>query len=302
MGSTYLDLGSGPGFPDDVSMSRWASPGLLCVLLATLAALQGNAAGVATKRADVSVFDTPVKTDPHTYSADMMALNASDNSVHGRAAKLWASFLPSCPIIWHVHIPKTGGMSVKAALERLTDQYVDLGLHHYVYHGLGHRWGEGEGKDLLQRARQTGKHVVVSAETGITDLVTQGYPWFEHTCFLSVVREPHEWVLSADNHMRVRSNYTEGIAGTWGYFDLPNVQRFMVGHHTEKRGVATCITTIAHAGSFLAPLTRNTSIPHINSIPHPVRRTAELEEVVRRKYGFDVELWEIVEREQFVCW
>lgn len=245
-------------------------------------------------------------------------LRHTDLVFGARAAELWVASLRSCSIVWHVHVPKTAGTSIYTALRERSPRFVEFtGRQTYSAHGRRHNWRR---PDLLREGERRGgkgsswmrgyqspynskeRQVVVSAETAMGDLVRRKYPWFDHTCFFAVVREPHEWVLSAENHMRSKEGNMRGINGTKGFFDHANLQRFVVGSNRDKRGVTTCITTVDHVQTLLAPLMEDTALPMANTNPHPRNRTKELEEVVRQKYAEDLELWNLVSDNQFVCW
>ena len=245
--------------------------------------------GAAKRGSDVEQLETPGPT-PH-------------------AARLWHALLPSCDIVYHVHIPKTAGSSIAHVLTNATG-YAKVGTtkvgsqawQSYVSHGRWHWWTS---TDYLQLARQTRSKVIVTAETGIDDLVTGGYPWFESTCFFSVMREPHEWLMSAENHMRVSSKYAGGFNGTYGYFDRPNIQSNMVGLKTRARGVVMCIATVGGVKALLAEFS-DAELP-LDNVGHYKSSHAhvpppEVAEVVRQKYALDVELWDIVSRRDVLCW
>ena len=248
-------------------------------------------------------------------SAHLLALAAQatvqriltpEKSPTPHAARLWHALLPSCDIVYHVHIPKTAGSSIAHVLMNATG-FANVwaprrGWQPYVSHGREQWWTS---TDYLQLARQTRSKVIVTAETGIDDLITGGYPWFESTCFFSGMREPHKWLMSAENHMRVRSNYTGGFNGTFGYFDRPNIQSNMVGLKTRARGVVMCIATVGGVKALLAKFS-DAELPHDNvghyKSSHAHLPPPEVAEVVRQKYALDVELWDVVSRRDVLCW
>jgi hypothetical protein len=97
---------------------------------------------------------------------------------------LWETVISSCRIVWHIHIPKTGGSSIKPLLHN-SDEYVDIGAHYYMEHGRLLNWSSF---DVAVRGHR--RRAVVSTETGIDDLISLGYPFFNETCFFSAMRNP----------------------------------------------------------------------------------------------------------------
>ena len=229
----------------------------------------------------------------------------------------WTTRFDSCDIVFHVHIPKTGGTAVVIWLQRGGVKLVGKGVGWestrglYAFHGDLLSWD----LDLLKLARETratGQQLVVTAETGLHDLRRHGYPWFNHTCFFATVREPHEWLLSAENHMRhapflmATDREHGGINGTWGYFDRPNLQSSMLGFRSiEPFGaVVVCASTIPGGVSFVNTLTKANlgELPQANVLPHDTNHSAELTSVVQEKYPQDLELWRLIQREGAACW
>lgn len=219
------------------------------------------------------------------------------------AKRLWSALVPMCRIIWHIHIPKTAGSSVGHVLMNASG-YVQFGHKgglssapwaFYFSHGNKRDW---IGADLLNRTmRSPTEKVLVTQETGIDDLEKNQYSLFDKTCFFSTLREPHEWVLSAANHMKKEIN------STYGYFDQSNIQSRMVGFNVPLRRLplVTCVTTVDMVDSILAAFS-DARLPHDNARSHPIVSTPELVALVQHKYAQDVKLWELVRRKGVVCW
>ena len=104
-----------------------------------------------------------------------------------------------CPIAWHINIPKPAATSVIRAMEQ-SSSFVHIYDNKYSNHNRLHDLTRND--LLLQMAKDGNKTVLVTAETGIDDLAKLKNPWFDQTCFFSFMRDPHEWVLSAESYMR----------------------------------------------------------------------------------------------------
>lgn len=231
------------------------------------------------------------------------------------SSRLWRTLQASCAIVWHVHVPKTAGTSILEALRR-SPAYVNVGKQSYVHHGKSRFWLSGP--DLLRRARQRLRPpwTVVSAEVGVDDLVSLQYPYFNQTCFFTVLRDPRAWVSSAENHMRLSGAYTGGLRGTYGYFDRPNIQSNMAGYRydaamqtSDPRPSASCVATLEGARVSILPHLFGHSSPrplhlsHANARAHDTNvSAAELTSVVAQKYAVDERLWKLVDAQQVVCW
>ena len=230
-----------------------------------------------------------------------------------RGYHVWENNLAHCSIVWFIHIPKTAGTTITEMLRYansdevlfydLTNASKPLKLH-YVQHGANHDWRH---PDLLALARRNRRKIIVTAETPLPDLTRRGYPWLEETCFFSVARNPYEWVLSAENHMRVGSGYSGGIGGNAGYFDRANIQSYMTGYGAAAQSTSSvCVGTIDHfldiEYDLIPRVAGNLTLPLLNVRPHEVNITSELQEVVLKKYPLDLELWAVVKRQGLVCW
>ena len=216
--------------------------------------------------------------------------------------RIWETRLSSCPIVWHVHIPKTGGTAIHAALKRTSGYFDTERIRRQIY--IDH------GRYLDWRSLPHNRRIIVSTEIGIPDLKRRGYPWFNRTCFFSAARDPYDWVLSADNHMWIASPrlHTGGISGTFGFFDQPNIQATMLNYTSafETKAVMVCAATIEEIPSLLSVLNDSghgrVDLPHTNVQRHATPRTKELEGLVRRKYNADLGLWGVVKERGVLCW
>ena len=229
---------------------------------------------------------------------------------------VWKAGVDQCSIVWFIHIPKTAGTTIGRVLKESpanSTKALFFDLHrkedphrnNYVEHGKYHNWSE---PDLLAVvARHEGRKIVVTAETPLADLRRRKYPWFEETCFFSILRDPYEWTLSAENHMRTSSGYKGGISGNYGYFDHRNIQSYMTGYGLGSHGaVFMCVGSVENFNdiydALFPQLADNLTLPHLNARPHPVNITKAVKDVVSAKYPLDLELWGVVARQGLVCW
>merc|ERR1719221_103530 len=99
----------------------------------------------------------------------------------------WQDMLPHCSIIYHVHVPKTGGTSVLGALTEM-DNYILANERANIYVARG----SGVRKTLVPELKKSlgllgatkrRTNVVTSNEVGIEDLIKHGYPFWNETCF-----------------------------------------------------------------------------------------------------------------------
>ena len=140
-------------------------------------------------RVDLSHDLSPLPS-PQIAGASNPAPNTAADGEH--ALRLWASMLARCSVVFHVHIPKTGGTSIARVLRNVSG-FVDVGKQSYVHHAVDAWWAQPRLRLRIEKSidRRAAARAVVTAETGIDDLSLRGYPWFNETCFFSVVRKPH---------------------------------------------------------------------------------------------------------------
>ena len=157
----------------------------------------------------------------------------------------WLSNM-SCKILFHIHIPKTAGTSILTELKNATN----YGQTHqwerknvYWRHGrlfdpiipkLRHKLRELTQQQTQENNKDSHlKPILLSAEVGINDLIRIKYPFFDETCFFTVHREPHSWLLSAANHLMSGGKYKGGIYGKVAFLDTDNIQSAMSGYKID---------------------------------------------------------------------
>jgi len=218
--------------------------------------------------------------------------------------------LSSCPILYHVHIPKTGGTSLLEALANVTN-YIDHDksldrANVYLNHG---KKAAQTLYPALQRAlekrnatNETSSPMVMSVELGLQDL--RDYPYWSDTCFFAVIRDPLSWLPSAAAHSQERMRMRHGINGTTAFLDLPNIQAQMTGYSsgTLSSSAPMCVYTMDTIDRLLCALGQCTSLPHVNQRAYDAHDVAAVLQVVERRYSHDVELYRRVEEKGFLCW
>lgn len=227
-----------------------------------------------------------------------------------------------CNIIYHVHVPKTGGTSILTRLKAMKNYRFPKHFERqnvYIRRGRSLKstivkFLEGEllSASSSEMAGRTHNPIIISAETGITDLFRNGYPMslFEQTCFVATVREPHLWALSAANHLAtVTESHAKifeehGLAGFVDkkivYFDVDNLQSRMTSYSNNEilddiRPGSLCVYDISRADEFICAVEGNALCEGIgvnNVRTHEKIITEEVEHIVRSTYPKDLELWE----------
>lgn len=145
-----------------------------------------------------------------------------------------------CPIVYSLHCPKTGGNFLQKAVEegKAFRFLAQRSLRDaYVWHGSfpmnWERFAVPEGPEAGSGG------LFYTSEWPLVELSTvSNYPYMDRTCFISVVREPHAWAMSAFLHMtrdhvrgkRHTADLFTGPAGDARYAKLEADLRAMGGY------------------------------------------------------------------------
>lgn len=253
----------------------------------------------------------------HDHERILRQLSKSTEKLTEEHLAVWDNVDGSCKILFHIHVPKTAGSSIRAALMN-TSSYVsnnhDDKKNVYTTRGINTM------ETIVPIMKTTfpktpSTFITVSAEVGITDLVSVGYPFFNDTCFFSTAREPHEWLISAENHMRTAGK-DYGFNGTYGYFDQANIQTSMLYYdhdrpieeqpRTHPRTGSICVYTASRITEVLCAIDENldscSELGHLNRRNHSHDITAEVKDVVQEKYWKDAQYWnDLVANDGKVC-
>jgi len=225
---------------------------------------------------------------------------------------VWKKWLSSdrCRIIWSLHIPKTGGTSRIRLLRDVQRDlpWIPLGPEHvWSVHGRHHNWTNPD----LSLFVEAFPRIVVDAETSLFDLKRVGYPWFNITCFFSVLRDPYEWAASANGHLtRAAGHSAPDIEWPYlvhgrGYFDTPNIQSRATAWQNPIARM--CVTSADHFDAIQEPLFGRTyPVEHLNAAPKESRSRFNatdptFQRLVEMQYGIDLALWRDVSR-GMRCW
>eukprot|EP00927_Polykrikos_kofoidii_P058297 TRINITY_DN52717_c0_g1_i1.p1 TRINITY_DN52717_c0_g1~~TRINITY_DN52717_c0_g1_i1.p1 ORF type:complete len:295 (+),score=31.59 TRINITY_DN52717_c0_g1_i1:107-991(+) len=210
-----------------------------------------------------------------------------------KLVRKWVRLLSSCSIVFNIHIPKTAGSSVRKALE-VSQDYVDIDrANTFRHHGrnIPKTWPA-----VQKRIGKSSRPVLVSVEVGIDDLIEHDYPWFNQTCFFAVAREPHEWVLSAENHIKETSDAKDPMNSQIGFFSRTNIQSKMVGRtlsaeDRHKLGLKLCVFSVDKVGIALKSVIGSRHVGRDNARPHDTSPRPDVKKFVHRRYKKDLQLW-----------
>lgn len=207
----------------------------------------------------------------------------------------------TCKYIYHINIPTTDGYLLQKSLSNLRN-YKDIAGNFYTSKGMNI-------KQSFEQLDSDSMQTVVSAEIGIGDLRKQEFPYFNDTCFFALIEDPYIWIVNAERSMRQGSNYKDGFGGTWGYFDQPNIQSNMVGFDMDISSLNHNIICVYTQGSIEKALDfMHTRVPEnwkkMEKESANIQNRSEYAEIVKEKYGKDIELWNLVKdsKTSSICW
>ena len=270
----------------------------------------------------------PLPADTDAYPGRFTrCLNQSVEAYERASAD--GSLFDGCKLMWHIHTPRTGGTSVHYLLsQRHWRRRISTGSRltrfNYMSRGayLNGHWYQIE-KTLAEVAKDGGKPLWYSEEIALPDLVHQGYPFLNETCFLAVVRQPDEWFRSCEAFMKMQSlgrifHYNLNVAtqGQWagvpamalskqGYFG-PAYRDGDVQTHTAAGGTAgfrrLFVAALPAVSDFLATFTTVArseappEVPHVNQAPSQLRadqsdNASVVRAFVAQKFALDWEAW-----------
>lgn len=246
-------------------------------------------------------------------------------------ARADGSLFDGCKLMWHIHTPRTGGTSVHYLLSqrqwrRRISTSGRFTRFNYMSRGafLNGHWFQIV-NTLDEVAQDGGKPLWYSEEIALPDIVHQGYPFLNETCFLAVVRHPEEWFRSCEAFMKMQSlgnifryNLKLETKGEWagvpvmalskqGYFG-PASRDGNVQTHSAAEGTAgfrrLFVAALPAVSDFLATFTTVARgeeppkvVPHANQAPSQLRlnhsdsNAMVVREFIAQKFALDWRAW-----------